>query len=126
MKQTQRGAFETYIRLTVKTEAYERAVAGTVFSDGKPRIIQIKGIDLESDFGKHMLYVTNQDKPGFIGALGSLLGDARINVASFHLGRKEEGGDAICLVEVDGEIPAAVLSDVSHLPQVRQAKPLAF
>ena len=126
VKQTQRGAFETYIRLTVKTEAYERAVAGTVFSDGKPRIIQIKGIDLESDFGKHMLYVTNQDKPGFIGALGSLLGDARINVASFHLGRKEEGGDAICLVEVDGEIPAAVLSDVSHLPQVRQAKPLAF
>ncbi len=68
VRQTQRGAYETYIRLTVKTDDFERSVAGTVFSDGKPRIIQIKGIELEAEFGPHMLYVTNQDKPGFIGA----------------------------------------------------------
>ena len=70
VRQTQRGAYETYIRLTVKTKGMERSVAGSVFSDGKPRIIQIKGIELESEFGPHMLYVTNMDKPGFIGALG--------------------------------------------------------
>ena len=126
VRQTRRGAFETYMRLTVKTDEYERSVAGTVFSDGKPRIIQIKGIDLEADFGPHMLYVTNQDKPGFIGALGSLLGNAGINIASFHLGRKEEGGDAICLVEVDGALPSDVLASVNGLPQVRQAKALMF
>ena len=126
VRQSQRGAYETYIRLTVRTEGLERSVAGTVFTDGKPRIIQIKGIELEADFGPHMLYVTNMDKPGFIGALGTLLGNANVNIASFHLGRLAEGSDAICLVQLDQPIPASVLSAVQKLTQVRQAKPLAF
>ncbi|MFL5258113.1 MAG: phosphoglycerate dehydrogenase [Hyphomicrobiales bacterium] len=126
VRQTQRGAYETYIRLTVNTDTMERSVAGTVFSDGKPRIIQIKGIELESEFGPHMLYVTNMDKPGFIGALGTLLGNAGVNIATFHLGRQAPGQDAICLVQIDEEIPAGVLAAVRGLPQVRQAKPLAF
>ena len=126
VRQSQRGAYETYIRLTVRTEGLERSVAGTVFTDGKPRIIQIKGIELEADFGPHMLYVTNMDKPGFIGALGTLLGNASVNIASFHLGRLAEGSDAICLVQLDQPIPASVLSAVQKLTQVRQAKPLAY
>ncbi|MDP1701064.1 MAG: phosphoglycerate dehydrogenase [Aestuariivirga sp.] len=126
VRQSQRGAYETYIRLTVRTENLERSVAGTVFSDGKPRIIQIKGIELEADFGPHMLYVTNMDKPGFIGALGMLLGNANVNIASFHLGRLAEGSDAICLVQLDEPIPVSVLAAVQKLTQVRQAKPLVF
>ena len=126
VRQSQRGAYETYIRLTVRTEGLDRSVAGTVFTDGKPRIIQIKGIELEADFGPHMLYVTNMDKPGFIGALGTLLGNANVNIASFHLGRLAEGSDAICLVQLDEPIPAPVLQAVQKLTQVRQAKPLAF
>ncbi|MGH6873710.1 MAG: ACT domain-containing protein, partial [Aestuariivirgaceae bacterium] len=88
--------------------------------------IQIKGINLEAEFGPHMLYVTNADRPGFIGALGMVLGDAGVNIASFHLGRQARGGDAIALVEIDEAIPAGVLSQVQKLPNVRQAKPLAF
>ena len=126
VRQSQRGAYETYIRLTIRTDNIERSVAGTVFSDGKPRIIQIKGIELESDFGRHMLYVTNQDKPGFIGAFGSLLGNAKVNIASFHLGRHSEGEDAICLVQIDEPVPDSVLWAVQKLEQVRQAKRLAF
>jgi D-3-phosphoglycerate dehydrogenase / 2-oxoglutarate reductase len=126
VRQSKRGAYGTYIRLTVKTAKYERSVAGTVFSDGKPRIIQIKGIALESDFGPHMLYVTNMDKPGFIGALGMILGTAGVNIATFHLGRMEEGGDAICIVEVDGALTPAVLAQVEGLAQVKQAKALVF
>ena len=126
VRQSQRGAYETYVRLTVRTDNLERSVAGTVFSDGKPRIIQIKGIELESDFGRYMLYVTNQDKPGFIGALGSLLGNAHVNIASFHLGRHSEGEDAICLVQIDEPVPDSVLWAVQKLGQVRQAKRLAF
>ena len=97
-----------------------------MFSNGKPRIIQIKGIELESEFGPHMLYVTNMDKPGFIGALGMLLGNAGVNIATFHLGRQAPGADAICLVQIDEQIPAHVLAAVSNLPHVKQAKPLAF
>jgi len=126
VRQTQRGAYETYIRLTVRTKDLERSVAGSVFSDGKPRIIQIKGIELESEFGPHMLYVTNMDKPGFIGALGMLLGNAKVNIATFHLGRQAQGADAICLVQIDEQVPDAVLAAVQKLPHVRQAKRLAF
>ncbi|HEY7749270.1 MAG TPA: phosphoglycerate dehydrogenase [Aestuariivirgaceae bacterium] len=125
-RQTSRGIYDSYVRLTVKAEGFERSVAGTVFSDGKPRIIQIKGINLEAEFGQHMLYVTNADKPGFIGALGMVLGDAGVNIASFHLGRQTRGGDAIALVEIDEAIPGKVLTTVQGLPNVRQAKPLVF
>ena len=124
--QSQRGTFENYIRLTVSTERQERSVAGTVFSDGKPRIIQIKSINMEAELGQHMLYVTNEDKPGFIGALGTLLGSSGINIATFHLGREAQGKDAIALVEIDEPLPADVLEKVAALPHVRQAKPLAF
>jgi D-3-phosphoglycerate dehydrogenase len=117
---------ESLIRLTIKTERQERSVAGTVFPDGKPRIAEIKGIKVDASFGKSMIYVTNEDKPGFIGRFAGLLGDAGINIATFNLGRLTEGGDAICLVEVDGDVPAPVLEKVREIPQVRQAKALAF
>jgi D-3-phosphoglycerate dehydrogenase / 2-oxoglutarate reductase len=126
VKQSRRGAYETYIRITVKTEKYERAVAGTVFSDGKPRIIQIKGIELECNFGQHMLYITNKDKPGFIGAVGTVLGNAKINMATFHLGRLSEGGDAICIIETDGAVPEAVMANVRELANVQDVKKLQF
>lgn len=126
VKREQRGAYETYIRLTVKTEKREKSVAGTVFSGGKPRLIQIKGVNMEAALGKHMLYVTNQDKPGFIGALGSILAKAEINIANFNLGREAAGGNAICLVEVDGAVPDAVIAEIQALPHVVQAKALAF
>jgi D-3-phosphoglycerate dehydrogenase len=124
--QTHRGVYESYIRLLVRTERQERSVAGTVFSDGKPRIIQIKGINMEAELGPHMLYVTNADKPGFIGALGTTLGNAGVNIATFHLGRQERGGDAISLVEIDDAIPSEVLAAVQQLPHVRQARALKF
>jgi D-3-phosphoglycerate dehydrogenase / 2-oxoglutarate reductase len=126
VKQTRRGAYGTYIRLAVKTEKGERSVAGTVFSDGKPRIIQVKGIELESDFGKRMLYITNNDKPGFIGNIGTLMGNAGINIACFHFGRVAAGADAIGIVEVDADVPAAVLEEVNKLPNVKQVKVLNF
>jgi D-3-phosphoglycerate dehydrogenase len=126
VRQTQRGAYETYIRLTIRTDDMERSVAGTVFSDGKPRIIQIKGIDMEADFGRYMLYVTNEDKPGFIGAVGSLLGNAGVNIATFNLGREAEGKQAICIVQIDEPVPDSVLWAVAKLPQVRHASRLAF
>jgi D-3-phosphoglycerate dehydrogenase / 2-oxoglutarate reductase len=126
VKQSRRGAYETYIRVSVKTADLERSVAGTVFSDGKPRIIQIKGIEMESDFGANMLYITNNDKPGFVGALGTIFGNANVNLATFHLGREQEGGNAICIVEVDGEVPDSLIWAVSKLPNVQHVKKLKF
>jgi D-3-phosphoglycerate dehydrogenase / 2-oxoglutarate reductase len=126
VKQSKRGAYETYIRITVKTDKFERAVAGTVFGDGKPRIIQIKGIELECNFGPHMLYITNNDRPGFVGRVGTLLGNAGINMGTFHLGRIAEGGDAISIIETDGQVPQSVMDDVQKVPNVVQVRALRF
>jgi D-3-phosphoglycerate dehydrogenase / 2-oxoglutarate reductase len=126
IRRTQHGAYEGYLMLKVTTERQTREVAGTVFSNGVPRLIQVKGIDMESHFTPHMLYVTNEDKPGFIGKLGTLLGDSRVNIASFNLGRTGPGGDAIALVEVDAPVPETVLAELRKLPVVKQAKALVF
>ena len=118
--------FESLIRLTLTTDRQERSIAGTVFADGHPRIVEIKGIKMDAEFAPSMIYVTNEDKPGFIGKFASLLGDAKVNIATFHLGRDEQGGDAIALVEVDGDVPAEVLAKTLSLPHVKQAKALKF
>ena len=108
------------------TERQERSISGTVFADGKPRVVNIKGISIDAEFAPSMIYISNEDKPGFIGSFASLLGDAKINIATFHLGRTRQGGDAIALVEIDGAVPADVLAKVQALPQVKQAKALMF
>jgi D-3-phosphoglycerate dehydrogenase / 2-oxoglutarate reductase len=120
------GDYESLITLTVVTERMERSVSGTVYADGRPRIVDIKGIRMDAEFGPSMIYVTNEDKPGFIGRLGTLLGDAGINIATFHVGRQAPGASAIALIEIDGAIPAEVLARVLKLPHVQQAKPLRF
>jgi len=118
--------YESLITVAVTTERQERSVSGTVYADGKPRLVDIKGIRVDAEFGKSMIYVTNEDKPGFIGSFAGLLGDAKLNIATFHLGRVKQGGDAIALVEVDGQVPPAVLAKVQALPQVKQVKALVF
>src|ERR1700734_1265774 len=120
------GDYESLITVTVVTDQQSRHVSGTVFADGRPRIVNIKGIRMDAEFGPSMIYITNLDKPGFIGKFSSTLGDAGINIATFHVGRETAGGDAIALIEIDGELPPEVLSKVLALPQVQQAKPLRF
>jgi D-3-phosphoglycerate dehydrogenase len=120
------GDYDSLIRLTVMTERQERMVAGTVYADGRPRIVNIKGIRMDAEFGPSMIYITNLDKPGFIGKFSMTLGDAGINIATFHVGREAPGGNAIALIEIDGELPPAVLAKVQALPQVQQARPLRF
>jgi D-3-phosphoglycerate dehydrogenase len=129
VSETRRGAqgiYEGYIKIVVSMGETSRRVAGTVFSDGRPRLIQIKDIDLDAEFAPHMLYVVNEDKPGLIGRLGTMLGDASVNIANFTLGRSAPGQDAICLVEVDGKVSDDLVWKIGKLPAVRMAKALAF
>jgi D-3-phosphoglycerate dehydrogenase len=120
------GDYESLVTVTVTTDRQARHVSGTVFADGRPRIVNIKGIRMDAEFGPSMIYITNLDKPGFIGKFSSTLGDAGINIATFHVGREAPGGNAVALIEIDGELPPGVLAKVRALPQVQQAKPLRF
>jgi D-3-phosphoglycerate dehydrogenase len=118
--------YQTLIRLGVETDRQRRGCAGTLFGGDKPRLVEIKGIPVEAELGRHMLYVTNEDRPGLIGRLGTMLGDAGVNIATFHLGRSAPGGEAIALVEVDQPIPERLLAELRRIPNVRQAVGLSF
>jgi len=120
------GAYGTYVRLLVTTPDKTRSVAATLFSDGRPRFIQIKGIGMEAEPMPYMLYTVNDDAPGFIGALGTKTGEIGVNIATFNLGRAEKGGEAITLMGVDEPLSPEVLGAIGALPQVKEAKALAF
>jgi D-3-phosphoglycerate dehydrogenase / 2-oxoglutarate reductase len=126
VKRDKSGVFDGYIRLTVKTPERTRSIAGTCFSDGKPRFIQIKGINLDAEVGAHMLYTTNADTPGMIGLLGTICGKNGINIANFQLGRDRPGGDAIALLYLDAPFPDHVLAELRANPSIMSAKPLSF
>jgi D-3-phosphoglycerate dehydrogenase / 2-oxoglutarate reductase len=125
-RQEQSGVFEAYIKLTVVTEERERSIAGTVFSDGKPRFIQIKGINIDAEIGAHMLYTTNEDVPGIIGTLGQTMGRNGVNIANFTLGRSARGKEAIALLYVDDPIPEPVIDELMSTGMFQQVRPLAF
>ena len=125
-KRGQDGAFESYIRLTVVTPKYERSIAGTVFGDGRPRIIQVRDINMEFEILPHMMFVRNTDQPGFIGKLGTITADAGLNIATLNLGRDRPGGDAICVAAFDVPVPDEVRAKVKALPQVMRVNKLEF
>jgi D-3-phosphoglycerate dehydrogenase / 2-oxoglutarate reductase len=126
IKRDKSGVFDGYIKIKVITDTRERSIAGTCFSDGKPRFIQIKGINLDAEVGRHMLYTTNADAPGIIGLLGTLCGKHDVNIANFHLGRNRPGGDAIALLYLDAPFPEHALAEIRANPKIQSAKRLGF
>lgn len=126
VKHERKGDYQSLIKVTVVTEKGEQYVAGTLFGEGSPRIVEVGSVKLEAGLGKKMLYINNEDKPGLIGDLGKLLGDAKINIANFHLGRGDKKTGAIALVEVDQTPKDDLLEKVNKLNSVIYAKLLSF
>jgi len=126
VKRDQAEDYQILIRLTVVTERQSRAVAGTLIAGDKPRIVEIKGIKIEAELSPHMLYFTNNDKPGLIGGIGQILGDAGVNIATFNLGRAEAGGDAIGLASIDSDASEQVLNQLRALSNIVLVKGLRF
>jgi D-3-phosphoglycerate dehydrogenase len=126
VKHERESDYNSMIKISVTTEKYTRSVTGTLFGGKSPRIVEIKGIEIEAEFGPHMLYVTNDDKPGFIGRLGTLLGENKVNIATFHLGRDKPGGSAIALVQVDQPLSVDLTAKIAAVEGVVQAKALGF
>ena len=120
------GAYNTLLRVTVGTESGDRSVAGTLFGSDAPRLTEIFGVRIEAELTGHMLYIVNEDAPGFIGRIGSLLGENGINIGTFHLGRREAGGEAVLLLSVDQPIPQEVVKKACAIDGVRRVTPLAF
>ena len=120
------GDYHTLVRVTVATSQGDRTVAGTLFGNASPRLVEIFGVAIEADLDGDMLYIVNEDAPGFIGRIGTLMGENGINIGTFHLGRREAGGEAVLLLSVDSPVPTEVLAKASALPGVRRVKALKF
>ena len=125
-RQDKTGVFDAFIKVTMVTDTRERSIAGTCFSDGKPRFIQIKGINIDAEVGRHMLYTTNEDVPGIIGLLGMTMGKNGVNIANFTLGRSGIGQDAIAILYLDQAIDPKVVAVLEGSGMFQQVKPLEF
>jgi D-3-phosphoglycerate dehydrogenase len=126
IKTEREGDYHTLVRVSVKTGQGERSVAGTIFGNASPRLVELFGIKVEADLDGNMLYIANTDAPGFIGAVGTILGEAGINIGTFHLGRREAGGEAVLLLSVDGDVPQELIRKIEAVPSVRRVTSLKF
>ena len=109
---------ESLIRITVETAKRKFAIVGTIYR-GEPRIVRLFGVQMDAAFFDNMLYVRNDDRPGFVGQLGNILGEAGVNIATFSMGRMEQGGEAVCLVAVDAVVDAATREKICNIEQVK-------
>jgi D-3-phosphoglycerate dehydrogenase len=120
------GDYHTLVAVTVGTDQGPKRVEGTLFGNRAPRLVKIFGVPVEAELTGQMIYIVNNDQPGFIGALGTKLGEKRINIATFNLGRREQVGEAVALVAVDDPITGEVAGQLQALPGVREVVPLSF
>ena len=118
--------YHTLVRVTATTSGGPRTVAGTLFGNSAPRLVEIFGIKVEAELAGEMIYIVNEDQPGFIGRVGTRLGEAGVNIGTFQLGRRKAGGEAVLLLSVDSHVEPALLKDIATLPGVREVKPLRF
>lgn len=117
--------YQCRITVEVESESTNHFVAGTLISN-RPRVIDVRGIALESRLGPHMLYVTNKDTPGVVGSIGTMAGSQGINIANLHLGRRAQGQDALALLEVDGPVTGPQLDAMLQLPGITDLRYLHF
>jgi D-3-phosphoglycerate dehydrogenase / 2-oxoglutarate reductase len=126
VRHSHEGDYHTLLAIRAATAEGELHVAGTLFGHRAPRLVEIFGVAVEAELTPHMIYIVNDDAPGFIGALGTALGQAGINIATFNLGRRKAGGEAVALVAVDDPVDADIAEELRRLPGVRQVVPLSF
>jgi D-3-phosphoglycerate dehydrogenase len=120
------GDYHTLVRVTAFTSEGERSVAGTLFGNQAPRLVDMFGIRVEAELDGAMIYIVNEDMPGFIGRLGTQLGEAGVNIGTFNLGRRAAGGEAMALVSVDSAIAPDLVARLEALAGVKQVAALRF
>lgn len=120
------GDYESLVTLRAQTAEGEISASGTVFHDGKPRMMRIGDMSVDAEFAPEMIYLTNEDRSGFIGRFAGILGEANVNIATFALGRDRPGGSAVALVAVDESAPAWALEAIQKLPGVKLAIAMKF
>ncbi|MBV6341867.1 phosphoglycerate dehydrogenase [Candidatus Magnetobacterium casense] len=120
------GDYNTMLSLKVKTDRAEHVLSGTLFSKRDPRIVKVNNFYIEIIPEGIMLFINNNDKPGVIGNIGNLLGQAGINIARMNFGRETRGGRAVSVVSVDSDIGAEMMNQIKGLPNILSVKKITI
>ncbi|MBL4804431.1 MAG: phosphoglycerate dehydrogenase [Alphaproteobacteria bacterium] len=118
--------WRSMINVIVTTDKRERNVTGTLFTGKEPRIVNIEGVPIEVALQPNMVFIRNDDQPGMIGDLGTLLGKEGLNIADFRLGRKDEKSGAICLVALDAPVNDEIFAKIQSQKSITSAMRLKF
>jgi D-3-phosphoglycerate dehydrogenase len=122
------GGSGSVLSVMLKTANQEHLVKGAVLHKNTPRLLHVDGIDVEAPLERSLIYMRNRDVPGVIGKVGTILGEHKINIADFSLGRRVGNGkpdaprEAIAVVHVDGRVSPEVLTELRKVPAIEQAK----
>ena len=117
-----RVAFSNLMVLRLKTSERDFSVAGTLFGRNHLRLVDVDGVEVDAIPQGHLLFVKNDDTPGVVGHIGTLLGARAINIARMTVGRKPGSGRAVMLIEVDSEVPPGIQGEVGTIPGVREVR----
>jgi D-3-phosphoglycerate dehydrogenase len=118
--------FHTAVKITLTTEKQARYVTGTLFAGKEPRVVDVEGVPVEAALTKDMLFIRNENKPGLIGKLGTILGNANQNISDFRLGQLPDKDTAIALVSLDQPLPDDIFKKISNEDLVVQAQRMTF
>ncbi len=118
----QSGEYPQLVGVRLEGESGRTRVAGTVFADRDPRVVRIEDYRLEFRPKGFLLVLRNQDVPGVVGKVGTLLGEAGVNIAEIHLARSQEGSEAMAVVRLDGELEEAVLEGLRAFPEIQHVR----
>jgi D-3-phosphoglycerate dehydrogenase len=113
------------VRLELETDSGVTSVEGAVVLDG-PRLLQVNGIACEASLEGNLTYLQNEDRPGVIGYIGGVLGKSGINIATFSLGRRSAGAEAVAVIQTDQPVPDQVIGELLKNPAVKLARPVKF
>ncbi|MBN2370396.1 MAG: phosphoglycerate dehydrogenase [Vicinamibacteria bacterium] len=117
--------FSNMMELRIATKAGDLSVAGTIFGGNHMRVIEFDGVDVEAVPQGRILFVRNDDTPGVVGNIGTILGRCTVNIARMTVGR-QAGGDALMFIEVDQDLAESVLGEIVKIPGVRQARAVSL
>ena len=121
VRSARRAAYTNSLGVMIKSAGHTVSILGTIGMNNSLRVLGINNIDIDAPLRGVMLLIRNQDVPGVIGRVGTLLGQHNVNIANFALGRSQESKEALGLVNVDQKVPQEVLTELRGFPAIRQA-----
>ena len=120
-RSTESNFFSNLITMSLETPQGKRTIAGTLF-EGTPKIVKMRDFDTDFTPEEHMLVMHYDDRPGLIGKIGTILGEAKVNIGAMNLGRRIKGGEAMVVLSVDSPVGGETLAKLSEAIGARFVK----